>query len=73
MTIIAAAGLANNFSAIKALVTCGIQAGHMKMHLSKILIQLGADREKTRQAILHFKDKTVSFKEVSDFIDTFRN
>jgi hydroxymethylglutaryl-CoA reductase len=35
MQIAAAAGLANNFSAIKALITHGIQAGHMPLHHRK--------------------------------------
>lgn len=72
MQIIAAAGMASNFSAIKALVTTGIQSGHMKMHLSKILIQLGADTNETREITAHFEDKTVSYQEVADFIDIYR-
>ncbi len=35
MQIAAAAGMANNFSAIKALTTQGIQEGHMKLHKRK--------------------------------------
>jgi hydroxymethylglutaryl-CoA reductase len=35
MQIAAAAGLANNFAAIKALITSGIQAGHMPLHERK--------------------------------------
>lgn len=35
MQIAAATGLANNFSAIKALITTGIQAGHMPLHNRK--------------------------------------
>ena len=45
MMVIAAAGLANNFSAVRSLITSGIQQGHMKMHLTNILRQLGADEE----------------------------
>ena len=37
MMIASAMGLANNFSAIRSLVTKGIQRGHMKMHLMNIL------------------------------------
>ena len=33
MQIIAVAGLAQNFAALRSLVTTGIQKGHMKMHL----------------------------------------
>ena len=40
MMIAAAVGLANNFSAIRSLVTVGIQKGHMKMHLLNILENL---------------------------------
>ncbi|MGK0175054.1 MAG: hydroxymethylglutaryl-CoA reductase, partial [Ulvibacter sp.] len=39
MEIVAVAGLAQNFAAIKSLVTTGIQKGHMKMHLMNILNQ----------------------------------
>ena len=45
MQIIAAAGLANNFSAVRSLITTGIQQGHMKMHLGNILRQLNATPE----------------------------
>ena len=37
MQIIAVAGLAQNFAAVRSLVTSGIQKGHMKMHLLNIL------------------------------------
>ena len=39
MSIVAVAGLAQNFAAVKSLVTTGIQEGHMKMHLLNILNQ----------------------------------
>ena len=42
MEIVAASGLAQNFAALKALTTSGIQKGHMKMHLLNTLNQLGA-------------------------------
>ena len=45
MKIIAAVGLAQNFGAVRSLVTTGIQKGHMKMHLLNILNQLGASKE----------------------------
>ncbi len=72
MEIIAAAGMANNFSAVKALITTGIQSGHMKMHLSKILIQLGANIAESSRITQEFKNKTVSFKDVSDFLHELR-
>ena len=39
--IIAAAGLAQNFSAIRALSDEGIQKGHMKLH-SKNIVKIAA-------------------------------
>ena len=39
MQIVAVAGLAQNFAALRSLTTTGIQEGHMKMHLNNILNQ----------------------------------
>ncbi|NUM31635.1 MAG: hydroxymethylglutaryl-CoA reductase, degradative [Bacteroidetes bacterium] len=57
MCIIAAAGLAQNFSALRSLVTSGIQKGHMKMHLLNILNQLEATEDEKAQIVEYFKDK----------------
>ncbi len=43
--IIAAIGLANNFAAIYALSTTGIQRGHMKLHARTLALSLGATPE----------------------------
>jgi hydroxymethylglutaryl-CoA reductase len=40
--IIAAVGLAQNFAALRAIVTTGIQSGHMKLHAKNIAVQAGA-------------------------------
>lgn len=69
MTIISAAGLANNFSAVRSLVTKGIQAGHMKMHLTNILRQLGANDNLREKALAHFRDKVVSYSAVKEYLD----
>ena len=45
-TIIAASGLAQNFSAIRALSNEGIQKGHMKLHSKNIAIIAGATNDK---------------------------
>ncbi len=69
MMIIAAAGLATNFSAVMSLITGGIQKGHMKMHLSNILRLLDADETQKQAAIAYFKDRTVSYNEVREFLE----
>ncbi|HUH34756.1 MAG TPA: hydroxymethylglutaryl-CoA reductase [Moheibacter sp.] len=60
MGIVAVAGLAQNFAALRSLVTTGIQQGHMKMHLLNILNQLEATEEEKKYFVHYFKDKTVS-------------
>jgi hydroxymethylglutaryl-CoA reductase len=68
MQIIAATGLAQNFGALRSLVTTGIQAGHMKMHLQNILIHLGASPAQIAEAKVYFAERTVSFTAAREFL-----
>ena len=72
MMIAAASGLASNFSAIASLITTGIQAGHMKMHLSNILNQLNANYLESEKARSYFIDKAMSYSAVEAFIQKIR-
>ena len=72
MCIIAATGLAQNFSALRSLVTTGIQQGHMKMHLQNILTQLKATKDEELSAIEHFADEIVSFSAVRAYLEKLR-
>ncbi len=72
MQVVAATGLAQNFAAVRSLITTGIQQGHMKMHLKNILIHLKANELEVEQAVQFFEDKVVSFSGVRDFIEGFR-
>jgi len=67
MMYMAVAGLASNFGAVKALVSVGIQQGHMKMHLSNILNQLNVPEEKRAEIQQYFQDKTVSYSSVEEY------
>jgi hydroxymethylglutaryl-CoA reductase len=67
MMYLAVAGLASNFAAVRALVSVGIQKGHMKMHLSNIMNQLQIPEEHRIQIQAYFQDKTVSFSAVEEF------
>jgi len=73
MQFMAVAGLAQNFAALRSLVTTGIQKGHMKMHLLNMLNQLGATEEEKRALIDYFKDRTVSNASVKEGLEKFRN
>lgn len=68
MMITATMGLANNFSALRSLVTKGIQVGHMKMHLLNILNHYHATDAEKQSAIEFFKDHKVSFNAVSAYL-----
>lgn len=72
MGIAAAAGLANNFGALKSLVTTGIQRGHMKMHLFNIMKQLGVQKNEQDFVIEYFKEHIVSVSEVRKCLETIR-
>jgi hydroxymethylglutaryl-CoA reductase len=72
MRIAAAVGLANNFGALKSLVTKGIQKGHMKMHLLNMLNQFGATEAEKEQAKLFFENEKVSHNSVETFLRNIR-
>lgn len=72
MQIVAVAGLAQNFAALKALTTTGIQQGHMKMHLMNILNQLEANVHEKELIVEAFKQKTVSHRAVAEYLHILR-
>lgn len=69
MMIMASVGLAQNFGAVKSLVTTGIQKGHMKLHLLNIMGQLGATPEQVENGKQYFADKVVSYTAVRNFLN----
>jgi len=72
MQIIAVAGLAQNFAALRSLVTTGIQKGHMKMHLLNLLNQLGASEPEKKKLVNFFKDNTVTNTAVKEALENMR-
>jgi hydroxymethylglutaryl-CoA reductase len=72
MEIVAVAGLAQNFAALRSLTTSGIQQGHMKMHLNNILNQHQATKEEKQVVIAHFENQTASHNLVVDFLEGLR-
>lgn len=73
MQIVAVAGLAQNFAAVKSLTTTGIQEGHMKMHLMNILNQLEATPDEKTKTTTYFKTTPVTHSGVVTFIKALRN
>ncbi len=72
MNIVAVAGLAQNFGAIKSLTTTGIQEGHMKMHLMNILNQFEATENEKVMLVEHFKTNVVTHSAVVEAIKNIR-
>lgn len=72
MKIVAVAGLAQNFAAVKSLVTTGIQKGHMKMHLLNILNQLQATTREKHELAEWFKTHPVSHSAVEEALVNLR-
>ena len=61
--LMAAAGLAQNFAAIRALVSTGIQAGHMRLHARSIVASLDAPAAAFDRAV----ERLVASGEVKDW------
>jgi len=72
MQIVAVAGLAQNFAALRSLTTTGIQKGHMKMHLLNILNQFHATKEEKEQLIEYFKTHVATHSAVVEAIKNLR-
>ena len=69
MSIICSVGLAQNYAAVKSLVTSGIQKGHMKMHLINLLIKQNATKDQIDKSEEYFRDKDINSQSVKDFLD----
>ena len=69
MNIICCVGLAQNFAAVKSLVTTGIQKGHMKMHLINLLIKQNATKDQIDKSEEYFRNKEINSESVKDFLD----
>ncbi len=72
MQLVAVAGLAQNFAALRSLVTTGIQQGHMKMHLLNILNQIGATDAEKEKLVNHFKTQAVTYSAVEEAFQSLR-
>ena len=72
MQIIGSIGLLQNFAAVNALITEGIQAGHMRMHLDNIISMLGVTPDQGEAVRRYFKDKTVSVHDVREYVESHK-
>ena len=71
--IIASIGLAQNFAALKALVTDGIQKGHMNLQVKSLALTAGATEEEIPQIIQLLKEqKHFNLETVQNILTTIR-
>jgi len=68
--IMTSAGLAQNFSAIRALVTEGIQKGHMKLHARNLAAAAGASGEQIDKIVQKMvEEKNISLNRAKELLD----
>ncbi len=68
--VIASVGLAQNFSAMKALVTDGIQKGHMKLHAKNLASVAGATPEQTDKIVQKMlEEKNISLNRAKELLE----
>lgn len=71
--VMASVGLANNFAAIYALSTEGIQKGHMKLHVRSLAIMAGATPEEAEKLKDMFEaSHRVRFQDVKEALSRLR-
>ncbi len=71
--IIASVGLAQNFAALRALCTEGIQRGHMELHAKNIAIASGANGDEVEKvASAMVGEKSISTKRAQELLSKLR-
>jgi hydroxymethylglutaryl-CoA reductase len=72
--VVACAGLLQNFAAMRALVTAGIQKGHMSLHARNVACFAGADGELAVKVAEQMEQEgRVSFDRAKQIIDQLRH
>ncbi len=72
--VIAAVGLAQNFAALRALATEGIQRGHMELHARNIAISAGAVGEEVDRIVeILVKDRRIKVDYAKEVLEKIRS
>ncbi|WP_455142994.1 hydroxymethylglutaryl-CoA reductase, degradative [Candidatus Hodarchaeum mangrovi] len=72
--IMAAVGLAQNFGALRALATVGIQTGHMKLHARNLAASLGAKGEMIEKilSLVEERNLKVTFDNIKEIYEELK-
>ena len=69
-SVIAATGLAQNYSAVRALATEGIQKGHMKLHARNLAAAAGANPTQIDEIVKKMiQEKNISLNRAKELLD----
>ena len=73
-SIITSVGLAQNFAAIKALVTTGIQHGHMKLQARSLALLAGAKGKEIDIAVERLLEsgKSINLENVKEILEKIK-
>ena len=71
--VLAAVGLAQNFSALRALATEGIQRGHMELHARNLAASVGARSDEVDRVVERLlKDRQIRFDRAKEVLEEIR-
>jgi hydroxymethylglutaryl-CoA reductase len=71
--IVAAVGLAQNFAALRALATEGIQRGHMELHARNLATSAGARPEEVDRVVARLlQEHAIRFDRAKEVIEELR-
>jgi len=72
--VLASVGLAQNFAALRALASEGIQKGHMRLHAKNVAVQAGAEEDEVeRVAEKMIEEGKVRADRAEEILEKFRN
>ncbi|MCI4372631.1 MAG: hydroxymethylglutaryl-CoA reductase, degradative [Thermoplasmata archaeon] len=71
--VLAAVGLAQNFSALRALATEGIQRGHMELHARNLAVSAGARPDEVERVVARLiADRAIRFDRAKAIVEELR-
>ena len=71
--VLAAVGLAQNFAALRALATEGIQRGHMELHARSLALAVGAKGDEADRIVeIMLKDGKISMSRAKELLEEIR-
>jgi len=72
--VVVTVGLAQNFAAIRALATSGIQKGHMRLHAKQLAVAAGADGDLIERVVQTMIDENnIRLERAKQLVEVFRS